>query len=102
MIHTIAPMPTIHSFLFSNFNHVQNLNPIIIITKPKNSGLSNGHECRPRNSDDAGEDDAGSDDGNTGSPFVFCWYWILGASACAVSKENKLLKNSYDAKKSAP
>lgn len=39
MIHTIAPMPTIRSFLFYNFNLVQNLNPIIIITKPKNSGI---------------------------------------------------------------
>lgn len=40
MIHTIAPMPTKHSFLFYNFNLVQNWNPIIIITKLKNSGIS--------------------------------------------------------------
>lgn len=40
MIHKVAPMPTIHSFLFYNFDLVQNLNPIIIKTKPKNSGIS--------------------------------------------------------------
>lgn len=52
--------------------------------------------------DDVFKDVVTQDDGNNRSSFVLRWLWILSLLDCGISKENTLLKNSYDAKKSAP
>ena len=70
--------------------------------------LSNNYECQPCNLDgdddvlvvdvDADGDGDGTCDGES-SLFSFFCLWVVN---CGTSKENNFLKNSYDAKKSAP
>lgn len=68
--------------------------------------LLNHHECRLPSLDEE-EDDADDDGNSIGnvddlSSSVLCLYWIVCALCRGSSKENILLKNSYDAKKIAP
>lgn len=68
--------------------------------------LSNHHECRLCSFDDDEVDDEDDADRignfNDVSSSVLCLCRILWTLCCDTSKQNNLLKNSYDAKKIAP